>query len=158
ELLRRARHDPFELEGRVATDVAFFGSREELRAFLHQIDGAGAGVGLFGPEKWGTTSLLLRFRAELGDRISAFVDLAALRAISLDSLLRAIHDDLAHALRDDTQPVDVEDALHRLLIEIGQTAGRARAVVFLDRVDELSRSERCPPEVLIEIARALYRL
>jgi hypothetical protein len=166
ELLRRGRRDPFELEGRIVTEIDFFGGREDLQAFLHLIDSASAGIGLFGLEKWGTTSLLYRARAELGDRFSAWLDLAALPSLSLASVLSSIYEDLANGLfkRGHTAPAplsalsgDVETWLLGVLAAC-QAASGARPVIFLDRIDELSSRERCSPEELIAIARALYRL
>jgi serine/threonine protein kinase len=166
ELLRRGRRDPFELEGRIVADLDFFGGRDDLQAFLHLIDGAAAGIGLLGLEKWGTTSLLFRARAELGDRASAWIDLAALPSLSLASVLSAIYEELRSGLvkRNVTAPIplsalhgDIEAPLLHVL-EACQAAARARPVIFLDRVDELESRERCSPEALIDIARALYRL
>lgn len=166
ELLRRGRRDPFELEGRIVTDLDFFGGREDLQAFLHLIDSASAGIGLFGLEKWGTTSLIYRARAELGDRFSAWIDLAALPSLSLSSVLSAIYEDLANGLfkRGHTAPAplsalrgDIEPWLLGVLAAC-QAASGARPVIFLDRIDELSSRERCSPEELIAIARALYRI
>ncbi len=168
-LLRRSKHDPFQLEGPVTNDLDFFG-RHELLELVGSLSGDRRGFALFGLEKWGVTSMLLRVRAELADRPSAWIDLAALPKLSAPRVLRAIYRELAAeavqklaiaaAAADSGADEEIlADALRGLVEACAAKDATAVPIVYVDRVEAMLRGTRGAAAADVEaVLRALYTL
>jgi serine/threonine protein kinase len=164
--VRRSRSDPFDIRDAIDDDLQFFGAHDTLRDVLHDVTGGRTGLGMFGLDKWGTSSLLRRIRLELADRHVAYVDLLTLREFSTAELLLAITRHLLGSRDPDAEsgtatspedPVRLEDDLRKVIVNFISADG-TMPVILLDHVDELLRPPRGGPGILCDVARLLYRL
>jgi hypothetical protein len=169
-LVHRVHQNPFEIEGPLRNELDFYGSREEMSLRVREIAYEHSGFGLFGLEKWGTTSMLLRMRGELNDRLAAWVDLAGLPDLNAPTVLGAMAEALTRDLTVKVptalptgggRPPGAAGSVNELLGLVGichRFGLTVPPVIFVDRVDELTRLGRGDPSALIELVRALYAL
>lgn len=146
-LLAQIREDPFALEGPIDDDLEFFGSGASIHAMLDDIRTRNAGFGLFGLEKWGTTSLLRRLRAELlseGGHLLSWLDLSSCDDLTEAGVSRAVMQDLRTMLAErDERPIkrlgllpDAADGVLALAQAAAPLFPRP-PVLFFDRADAL---------------------
>ncbi len=165
-LLAQSRDDPFVLEGPIDDEIEFFGGSTTIRIMLDDIRVRHASVGLFGLEKWGTTSLLKRVRAELltgGCRPIAWIDCQSTAQPTEEWLSREIITNLQLALphRSRKRTSHVPATIDGVLTVTRQCADaglRDPPVIFFDRVDELVDSRRVDAEMAMGTLQCLRYL
>ena len=168
-LLAQSREDPFRLEGPVEDELEFFGRRQYIDALLDCITVRQASFGLFGLEKWGTTSMLKRLSSEImasRNQSISWIDCYDIDDLSVAGICRAVIANL-HSMESRRETV-VLSSLSELppstaegVFSMARSCVGARLnlppVLFFDRADELVSPSRTDPSAVVEILRILRR-
>src|SRR5262249_37475406 len=139
-----------------------FGARRALQDLLRELERDAPGFGVFGLERWGTTSLLRRLRMEIEPRTTAWIDLMALPDMSPRSILAAAIVEITKSTaawqqRPSGDDSTLEAMLHEILNE-STAASSKPPVMFFDHIDEIVRPPAGSAEILATVSRVLYRL
>ncbi|ACY16779.1 protein kinase domain-containing protein [Haliangium ochraceum] len=162
-LLAQTRDDPFAFEGPIEDELEFFGSGEHIRALLDDVRMRKGSVGVFGLDKWGTTSLLRRLRAELladGGHAVVWIDCRLAPRLDdawLRQTLLACLSEATGARRPRRGAATLEQVLAMARRCAEQYQGRPPVLLF-DRADEILAPARAEAGAIAAAADLLRRL